>query len=179
MRRRPRRPQRPSDHDRLVRVHVNLPTPARIVALAMLGLVVGLAGACELVAEPSTPSASTSTVAATSRATPTLGAPEPTPEPTFLVYQVRANDALEAIAKRFRTTVDSIGFWNRERYATLDPDSALYRPDSIKVGWLLRIRPGQTTDGDDGGATDGPSPTGSPEGSPEASPVEASASPSG
>jgi hypothetical protein len=158
-------------------VRLNFEAPARIAAVAMLGLVVTLAGACELVAEPSAPSASSSTAAAP-RSTPMLTAPVPTPEPTFLIYQVRPNDALEAIAKRFKTTVDSIGFWNRDRYATLDPDSAAYRPDSIKVGWLLRIHPGQTTDGDDGSATDEPSPSGSPDGSPDGSPPgSSSASP--
>ena len=105
---------------------------------------------CDIAALASGPSASTGgTPVVTPVATPKLTLPVPTAEPTFLIYQVRPNDALEAIAKRFRTTVDSIGYWNRARYATLDPDGSHYAPDSIQVGWLLRIHPGRTTDGED------------------------------
>ena len=147
--------------------------PAPIAFVAIIGLVLALAGACELVAEPPAPATPSPTATATVRATPVLTELQPTPEPSFLIYQVRPNDKLAAIAKRFKTTVDSIGYWNRGRYATLDPDSAAYRPDSIKIGWLLRIHPGQTTDGDYQDPS--PSPKASP--SPGASPSP-SASPS-
>jgi hypothetical protein len=102
--------------------------------------------------------------------TPVLTAPVPTPEPTFLIYQVKARDVLEAIAKRYKTTVASIGYWNRKRYGSLDPDSSTYAPDSIKVGWLLRIHPGQTTDSDYADPEPSPTDDPSPEGTPSASP---------
>ena len=136
-----------------------------LVLVSTLALVV--AGACELVALPSSPDETASpSMTATPRPTPLLTVPVPTPEPSFLIYQVRAGDALEAIAKRFRTTVDSIGYWNRGRYATLDPDSPLYQPDAIKVGWLLRIHPGETTDGEDLDQSPEPSSVEPPSGSP-------------
>jgi hypothetical protein len=132
------------------------------VSLAVV-LTATLGAGCDIATDPSSPSGSTGTAPlVTLVATPMLTMPVPTPEPTFLIYQVRANDALEAIAKRFRTTVDSIGYWNRERYATLDPDTSRYAPSSIQVGWLLRIHPGQTTDGDDGAPIEGPSGSASP-----------------
>lgn len=148
---------------------------APVAAAALLCLTLVLAVGCELASEPSAPP----TPSATATASPTATVATPSPEPTFLIYLVRPNDALAKIAKRFRTTVDSIGYWNRARYASLDPDSSAYRPDAIAVGWLLRIHPGQTTDGDDGSATEEPGASGSPEGSPAGSPDEASASPSG
>ena len=96
--------------------------------------------------------------------TPRLTVPAPTPEPTFLIYVVKPGDVLEKIAKRYKTTVASIGYWNRARYKTLDPDSAAFAPDTIRVGWKLRIHPGQTTDTD----YEDPTPIPPPE-SPEAS----------
>lgn len=107
--------------------------------------------------------------------TPRLTVPAPTPEPTFLVYNVKAGDVLEKVAKRYKTTVASIGYWNRGRYKTLDPDSAGFAPDAIKVGWQLRIHPGQTTDTDYEDPTPIPPPE-SPQDPTENSP---SASPSG
>ena len=98
----------------------------------------------------------------------------PTPEPTFLIYKVKPNDRLAVLAKRYKTTVESIGYWNRARYGSLDPDSSIYAPDSIKVGWLLRIHPGQTTDGDfvEPGVipSDEPLPSASPGGASSAAP---------
>jgi LysM repeat protein len=105
--------------------------------------------------------------------TPVLTAPVPTPEPTFLIYKVKPNDRLAVIAKKYKTTVESIGYWNRARYGSLDPQSSIYAPDSIKVGWLLRIHPGQTTDSDYEDPTpiptDEPSPGDSPSPSPSPS----------
>lgn len=138
----------------------------------LVALLLGLAGACDLVAEPSAPAIAASPTVATPRQTPRLTLPVPTPEPSFLIYQVRPNDALASIAKRFRTTVDSIGYWNRARYASLDPDSSAYKPDSIQVGWLLRIHPGETTDGEDLAPTDEPSPSESPDASPSEPPAD-------
>lgn len=144
---------------------------APFASVGLLCLALAVIGGCELASEPS----ARPTPSATATASPTPAVATPSPEPTFLIYQVRAGDALAKIAKRFATTVDSIGYWNRARYASLDPDSSAYRPDRITVGWLLRIHPGQTTDGDDGDAAEDPGASGSPDGSSD----EASASPSG
>jgi hypothetical protein len=142
-------------------------TSQRVVApLAFLCTLV-LLTACELVGEASGPAA-TGSAAVTPTSTPRLTQPAPTPEPTLLVYKVQPNDKLAKIAKRFKTTVDSIGYWNRARYKTLDPDSAAYAPDSIKIGWLLRIHPGQTTDGDFVEPTRSPPASPSPSASPSA-----------
>jgi hypothetical protein len=146
----------------------------RAVALPIVLLLMGTAG-CDLAGPAasvsSPPPASVPVVSPA--ATPAVTEPVPTPEPTFLIYQVRPNDSLTAIARRFKTTAVSIGYWNRTRYATLDPDSAAYAPDRIKVGWLLRIHPGQTTDGDFGPPSEAPSesPSGSPAPSASVSPT--------
>ena len=143
-------------------------SPGRVAAPLVLVLLVG--GGCvdidSLVSHPPAGSA-----APTVAPTPILTAPVPTPEPTFLIYKVKPGDRLAVLAKKYKTTVESIGYWNRARYGTLDPDSSIYAPDSIKVGWLLRIHPGQTTDSD----YEDPTPTPTDEPSPGASP---SASPS-
>jgi hypothetical protein len=67
--------------------------------------------------------------------------PTPTPAPTFAVYTVAAGDNLNIIAKRFGTSARSIAFWNRSTYPSLDPESAAYRPDLLKVGWTLFVVP--------------------------------------
>ena len=143
--------------------------PPLLLALALIAC----AGCIlSLVPDPSSASANANP---TPVATPRLTEAVPTPEPTFFIYQVKAGDVLEKIAKRYKTTVASIGYWNRARYKTLDPDSAGFAPDTIRVGWKLRIHPGQTTDTD----YEDPTPIPPPE-SPEASPATSpSASPSG
>lgn len=143
--------------------------PPLLLALA----VIACAG-CILSLVPDPPAAS-GVANPTPVPTPRLTAALPTPEPTFLIYQVKTGDVLEKIAKRYKTTVASIGYWNRARYRTLDPDSAAFAPDTIRVGWTLRIHPGQTTDTDYEDPTPIPPPE-SPEESPAGSP---SASPSG
>jgi hypothetical protein len=52
---------------------------------------------------------------------------------------VQAGDTLVSIARRFHTDARSIAYWNRDRYATLDPESSRYRPNSIKVGWRFQV----------------------------------------
>ena len=63
--------------------------------------------------------------------------PTPTPAPTFATYRVRRGDTLDQLAKRFGTTPESLAYWNRARYPSLDPESPAYRPDRIEVGWRL------------------------------------------
>jgi hypothetical protein len=77
---------------------------------------------------------------------PSFVPPTPTPEPTFLVYVVKKGDSLNTIAHRFKTTARSIAFWNRATYPSLDPESAHYRPDLLKLGWTLFLRPNDVVD---------------------------------
>lgn len=94
--------------------------------------------------------------------------PTPTPAPTFATHVVRAGDTLTALALRFATTAESLAYWNRARYPSLDPESSAYRPDRIEVGWQLAYLPGAVVDpenlppaaapGGDPGATAGVSP---------------------
>jgi hypothetical protein len=56
---------------------------------------------------------------------------------------VRRGDTLTSIARRFHTDARSIGYWNRATYPSLDPESAHYRPDAIKLGWVLKLLPGK------------------------------------
>jgi hypothetical protein len=77
---------------------------------------------------------------------PSFGRPTPTPQPTFVLYKVVRGDNLTRIAKKFETTGDSISYWNRVTYPSLDPDSAQYRPNSLQVGWVLQIIPKSVVD---------------------------------
>jgi hypothetical protein len=85
---------------------------------------------------------------ATAGPSPTIsfGRPTATPLPTFLAYQVQPGDTLTSIAREFETTPRSIGYWNRDTYASLDPDSGAYNPNTIRVGWNLLIIPGGEVD---------------------------------
>ena len=70
-----------------------------------------------------------------------VATPTPTPLPTFLTYVVKSGDTLDSIARGHGTTARSIAFWNRSQYPSLDPDSAAYAPDRIKIGWVLLLVP--------------------------------------
>ncbi len=63
-----------------------------------------------------------------------------------MLYKVVRGDNLTRIAKKFETTGDSISYWNRVTYPSLDPDSAQYRPNSLQVGWVLQIIPKSVVD---------------------------------
>ena len=63
-----------------------------------------------------------------------------------LLYTVVSGDSLGAIAKRFKTTARSIAYWNRATYPSLDPESGSYRPDDLKVGWVLLVIPNAEVD---------------------------------
>ena len=78
--------------------------------------------------------------------TPSFVRPTPTPEPSFLVYVVKSGDTLDRIARRHKTSIRSIAYWNRATYPSLDPDSSDYKPNNIKVGWTLLIRPNTEVD---------------------------------
>jgi hypothetical protein len=81
--------------------------------------------------------------------TPSYVRPTPTPQPTFFSYTVVSGDSLGAISKRFKTTARSIAYWNRATYPSLDPDSGTYRPDYLKVGWVLMLIPNAEVDPED------------------------------
>jgi LysM domain len=85
----------------------------------------------------------------TPSARPSFVRPTPTPQPTFLAYVVRPGDTLTSIARAHATTAQSIAFWNREAYPSLDPDAPEYEPDRIEAGWVLRLVPGLEVDPDD------------------------------
>jgi hypothetical protein len=78
--------------------------------------------------------------------TPSFSRPTPTPQPTFLLYRVARGDTLTRIAKKFQTTGESISYWNRAMYPSLNPDSGRYRPNDLKVGWVLQIIPKTVVD---------------------------------
>jgi hypothetical protein len=80
---------------------------------------------------------------------PSFVPPTPTPVPTFFVYVVAKGDSLNTIAHRFGTTARSIAFWNRATYPSLDPQSASYRPNLLKLGWTLFVRPNDVVDEQD------------------------------
>ena len=81
--------------------------------------------------------------------TPSFVRPTPTPQPTFFSYTVVSGDSLGAIAKRFKTSGRSIAYWNRATYPSLDPESGSYRPDYLKVGWVLVLIPNAEVDPED------------------------------
>ena len=103
---------------------------------------------------PGLPSPVAGTSAASATATPAPSAsgpsrpfrPTPTPAPTFATWRFAAGDTLIALARRFETTPESLAYWNRARYPSLDPDSPAYRPDRIEVGWQLTYLPGAVVD---------------------------------
>ena len=102
---------------------------------------------------------------------PTLGYPTPSPAPTFLSYRVRQNDTLNSIARTYATTGRSIAWWNRGTYPSLDPESPDYRPNDIKLGWVLVLLPGTTVDDENPPSPSPPPPTPTPAASPDATPA--------
>ena len=97
----------------------------------------------------------------------TFSRPTATPRPTFLTYRVRSGDTIISIARKHNTTARSIGYWNRDTYPSLDPESSRYDPNTIRVGWTLLLIPGVEVDPDE--ITPPPTtPPASAEGSPEA-----------
>jgi Tfp pilus assembly protein FimV len=77
---------------------------------------------------------------------PTFARPTPSPQPTFTIHVVRSGDTLSSIAKKYRTSVSSIAWWNRGTYPSLDPESGSYQPNRLEVGWTLKLLPDTIVD---------------------------------
>ncbi len=139
--------------------------------LLALPAVAFLATACSLSGGSGLPGASSPPAGTPALSPPASGhgrpfRPTPTPAPTFATYTVRRGDTLTALARRFETTPESLAYWNRARYPSLDPDSPGYRPDRIEVGWRLSYMPGAVVDPENlppasGPPADGPGPSAS------------------
>ena len=122
-------------------------------ALRLSGvLVLALVGCLPTGTRGTAPAGTTGSLGAVATPTPTPGPtgptpspsfvpPTPTPAPTFLVYTVATGDNLNTIAHKFGTTARSIAFWNRTTHPSLDPESAGYRPNTVRIGWTLLIIP--------------------------------------
>ena len=146
--------------------------PSRTVRLAVVALTAALlvAGCARPAASPSvserplsspTPTASVSARPSLDRTpSPTLPLPSasatatasttpaPTAAPTdaFVVYTVAPGDSLSLIAGRHGTTWQSLVYWNRDRYPTLNPDLPGYDPNRLTIGWQLVVWPGVVVD---------------------------------
>lgn len=137
--------------------------PSGLRRLPLLALVAALAACSPAGMSPgapppaASPSGTDGASASPSGATSALPTTTPRPSPTPLAYLVRPGDTLTSIATAFGTTPRSIAFWNRLTYPTLDPQSAAYAPNSIAIGWTLRIWPG--TEVDEANLPPGPSPS--------------------
>jgi peptidoglycan/xylan/chitin deacetylase (PgdA/CDA1 family) len=111
---------------------------------------------------------------------PTFVRPTPSPQPTFVSHVVEPGDTLSSIARLYRTTGRSIAWWNRGTYPTLDPESADYDPNNLKVGWVLRVLadsevdennpPPAATPGPTHGGVATPNPTATPPNPPTSGP---------
>jgi len=97
--------------------------------------------ACDLSAlEPSATPPSLTPVPSAS-ASPSFVRPTPLPQATFMVYVVASGDTLSSIADTFSTSAQSLAYWNRATYPSLDPESAAYDPNTIQAGWQLGLIP--------------------------------------
>ncbi len=118
-----------------------------------------------------TPSARPPATPAGPTPSPSFRRPTPTPRPTFLAYRVRTGDTLTSIARQFGTSTESLAYWNRATYPSLDPESADYDPNDIRVGWTLLLVPGKEVDPED--LPPGPSATPDPTDAASPDPSEA------
>ncbi len=108
-----------------------------------------LPGGSDATTGESAPASSAPATTGASPVQPSFVRPTPNPSPSFLVHEVRAGESLTSIARLYGTTARSIAYWNRDRYASLDPDSADYEPNRIEVGWVLRVIPTEVVDEDE------------------------------
>ncbi len=142
----PNRAPRPADRSPLESPWLAAALAIVAVAIAAVLVLPGLLGGPGPGASPSSGSASGGPGASPTAPDPTFVRPTPSPRPAFLSYVVRSGDTLSSIAREFRTTARSIAWWNRATYPTLDPESAAYDPNDLKVGWVLQILPDTVVD---------------------------------
>lgn len=129
---------RPSSSSRVRRPLVGLVLPCWV----LLGVLFAACLPTGLHPTPAPPGSPTPAPTAAPTPTPTPGPPTPTPGPTFALYRVVRGDSLTSVALKFQTSGRSLAYWNRDRYPTLDPESAGYQPDRLETGWVLRVIPG-------------------------------------
>jgi hypothetical protein len=129
------------------RVRLAVTLLAALLGLALAGCIPTAAGS-NSPAVGTGPPASPSPVPAPTGPTPvpSFARPTPTPGPTFLVYVVKTGDSLERIADQFGTTGRSIAYWNRGTYPSLDPEAPSYKPNLIRIGWILVLIPNVVVD---------------------------------
>jgi peptidoglycan-N-acetylglucosamine deacetylase len=70
----------------------------------------------------------------------------PSPNAGPVVYVVARGDSLSLIAARYNTTWQSLVYWNRTGYPSLNPTEPTYDPNRIQVGWRLTVWPGVIVD---------------------------------
>jgi len=113
----------------------------RLASWPLLLAAVLAVSACDLSAlEPSATPPSLTPVPSAS-ASPSFVRPTPLPQATFMVYVVASGDTLTSIADTFSTSAQSLAYWNRATYPSLDPESANYDPNTIQAGWALALIP--------------------------------------
>jgi peptidoglycan/xylan/chitin deacetylase (PgdA/CDA1 family) len=132
-------------------------------AAALLSCLV-LVSACQVATPTASPLQTdepTATAAPTDRPSPSPTAsasPSPSGE-AFTSYTVRAGDTLYRIAAAYETSWQSLVFWNKDRYGSLNPGDPSYDPGRIEVGWVLVLEPGVVLAYEPGpGTTPRPSP---------------------
>ena len=125
--------------------------PQALSFALLVAFVVGACGPVGIFDVPGDMPGAASPTISPPTATPrqTVSLPTLSPAPSFQLYTVQRGDSLLSIAKRFRTTVLSLSYWNRERYASLDPDAPGYAPGRIETGWLIQLIPGTEADPED------------------------------
>lgn len=134
-----------------------------LASLSVLLAASAMVAACDLSALDPPSLAPSAPPAPTIAASPSFVRPTPLPQPTFLVYVVSAGDTLSSIAATYGTKAQSLAYWNRATYPSLDPESSRYDPNTIKIGWTLVLIPFAEVDPEDL-----PPPAGTP--APSASP---------
>jgi peptidoglycan/xylan/chitin deacetylase (PgdA/CDA1 family) len=74
------------------------------------------------------------------------------------MHTVQAGDTLYRIAAAYETSWQSLVFWNKDSFASLNPDDPSYDPGRIEIGWVLLLQPGVVVAYEPGpGATPQPS----------------------
>jgi peptidoglycan/xylan/chitin deacetylase (PgdA/CDA1 family) len=127
--------------------------PIRLAA-ALVSIALGVSACQQAVPSGSPTAAESGAATAGATANPTIGpspspsasataqaSPTPTGE-TFLSYTVVSGDTLFHIAATYATSWQSLVFWNRDRYASLDPGDPSYDPGHLEIGWVLLVQPG-------------------------------------